>query len=249
MTRITRLPPPLHWAYTLYAYSAFLPVAVFALLSVVLLPTLGLRRSAARAAARAWLLFTGMRLTVRHCERLPVSQCVVVANHGSYLDGLLLTAALPPRFGFVIKREMSAVPLANLLLARIGSEFVERFDRHKGASDARRMLRSAAHGHSLVFFPEGTFAKRPGVLKFHAGAFHAAARAGCPVVPCVIRGSREALPAPSPLLSPARIEVEFLPPLPAITPGAEHETAALRDRARREILAALGEPDLSQAAA
>ncbi|MBV6423066.1 MAG: Bifunctional protein Aas [Steroidobacteraceae bacterium] len=248
MNSTYRLPVPLRVAYTIYAGLAFLPVALGVLACVLLLPTLRLRRSAARFAARGWLVVVGLRLAVRHPARLPAGQCVVVANHASYLDGLVLTAVLPPRFGFVIKREMSAVPLASFLLARIGSEFVERFDRHKGASDARRVLRNATNGHSLVFFPEGTFAKRPGLLKFHSGAFHTAARAGCPVMPCVIRGSRTALPAPSLLLSPGLIDVEFLPALPAAAAGDEQSTAALRDRARREILAALGEPDLSQAA-
>ena len=106
-------------------------------------------------------------------------QCVVVCNHASYLDGIVLTAALPARFGFVIKREMSAVPLAGAVLRRLGSEFVERFNRHRGASDARRVLRNAGQGHSLVFFPEGTFTVTPGLLKFHSGAFVSAAHAGC----------------------------------------------------------------------
>ncbi len=242
-----RLPTPLGWPYTLYAYLAFVPIGVLVLFGMML-PGLALRRGVARAAARSWLVLAGLRLTVRHSDRLPDAHCVVVANHAGYLDGLVLMAALPPRFGFVIKREMSTVPLASLLLSRIGSEFVERFDRHKGASDARRVLRSASNGHSLVFFPEGTFAKRPGLLKFHSGAFHAAAHAGCPVVPCVLRGTREALPAPGILLSPGRLEVEFLPVLPASIDSEEQATAALRDRARSAILAALGEPDLTQAA-
>ncbi|MBV6418657.1 MAG: Bifunctional protein Aas [Steroidobacteraceae bacterium] len=247
MSATPRLPAPLGWLYTLYACLAFVPIGVLALLGM-LLPGLALRRGVARAAARSWLALAGMRLAVRHAERLPAGHCVVVANHAGYLDGLVLTAALPPRFGFVIKREMSGVPLAGLLLSRIGSEFVERFDRHKGASDARRVVRNASNGHSLVFFPEGTFAKRPGLLKFHSGAFHAAARAGCPVVPCVMRGSRDALPTPGMVLSPGRLEVEFLPPLCAITDTGEHATARLRDEARSAILVALGEPDLSRAA-
>lgn len=248
MSRPTRLPPPLAWLYTLYAYSLFLPVALLALLCMLLLPTLRLRRTAARCAARAWMALTGLRLAVHHRQRLPAGQCVVVANHSSYLDGFVLSAVLPPRFGFVIKREMSRVPLANLLLSRLGSEFVERFDRHKGASDARRVVRNASNGHSLVFFPEGTFAQQPGLLRFHGGAFRAAMHAGCPVVPCVIRGARDALPPPGLLLHPTRIEVEFLPPLTAVDGAVEEASTALRDRARREILAALGEPDLSQAA-
>jgi hypothetical protein len=65
----------------------------------------------------------------------------------------------------------------------------------------------------------------------------------------VLRGTRAALPAPSLLLSPGQLEVEFLPVLPAAIDADEHATTALRDRARSEILAALGEPDLTQAAA
>jgi 1-acyl-sn-glycerol-3-phosphate acyltransferase len=187
-----------------------------------------------------------MPLTVRGMDRLAPGQCIVVSNHASYLDGLVFTAALPSRFGFVIKREMSAVPLAGLFLRRIGSEFVERFDRNRGAADARRVLRNAASGHSLVFFPEGTFTRTPGLLKFHTGAFVTAARAGCPVIPAVVRGTRAALPPNGNLPRPGRIEVDILPPIHgAPEPPGEISSAALRDRARQAILLALGEPDLT----
>ena len=178
---------------------------------------------------------------------MPDGQCVVVANHASYLDGVVFSAALPPRFGFVIKREMAGVPLAGAMLRRIGSEFVERFDRRKGAADARRVLRNAVSGHSLVFFPEGTFATQPGLNKFHAGAFITAARAGCPVVPAVVRGTREALTPGSLLPCPARITVELLPPVIASSGSGESAASELRDRARGAILHHLDEPDLAAA--
>ena len=95
------------------------------------------------------------------CDAMPRDPCVVVANHASYIDGIVAMAALPPDFTFVIKKEMVRVPLASLLLRRLGSAFVERFDRHKGASDARRVWKLAATGQSLVFFPEGTFDGTP----------------------------------------------------------------------------------------
>jgi 1-acyl-sn-glycerol-3-phosphate acyltransferase len=188
-----------------------------------------------------------MPLTVKALDQIPQRQCVIVANHASYLDGLVFTAALPPRFGFVIKREMAAVPLAGAMLRRIGSEFVERFDRSKGASDARRVLRNATNGHSLVFFPEGTFSQQPGLLKFHTGAFVTAARAGCPVVPAVIRGTRAALPSSRVLPLPARIEVEFLPPVLMESQATDATVLELRDRARSAILTRLEEPDLAGA--
>jgi 1-acyl-sn-glycerol-3-phosphate acyltransferase len=139
---------------------------------------------------------------------------------------------------------MNGVPLAGLLLRRLGSHFVERFNRNRGAADARRVLRDAINGNSLAFFPEGTFTTIPGLLKFHTGAFTTAIRAGCPIVPATVRGTRVALSPTGGLPRPGRIEVRILSP---IAPQAAAEDAAieLRDRARAAILSELGEPDLT----
>jgi len=241
----TRILVPLRLAYALYAAVLFGVVGLSASLAALLLPGLHRRRRAARTLARAFLWGAGMRLTVRALEHLPQGQCVIVANHASYLDGLVFTAALPARFGFVIKREMAGVPLAGWFLQRIGSEFVERFDRKRGAADALRMLRNATSGHSLVFFPEGTFTTEPGLLKFHSGAFTTAARAGCPIVPAVVRGTRAALSPRGNLPRPERIEVSILPPIPLPPGGPARCASLLRERAREAILATLAEPDLT----
>ncbi len=215
-----------------------------ALLATLVLPGVQRHRVAARAAARAFLWVAGMPLTVKSLDQLPEGQCVVVSNHVSYIDGLVYTAALPPRFGFVIKREMNSVPVIGLFLRRLGSEFVERFNRHRSASDARRVLRTAINGQSLAFFPEGTFTKVPGLLKFHSGAFMTAARAGCPVVPAIVRGTRVTFPPTSHWPRPGRIVVELLPPVFATSPKSDTAAVELRDRAREVILRELGEPDL-----
>ena len=229
--------------YGIYTYSLFLILGLMALVGMAL-PGLHRRRGVARALSRVLLLSTGMPLVVKHLERIPAGQCVVVANHASYLDGVVMTAALPPRFGFVIKREMERVPLAGALLRRLGSEFVERFNRSRGGVDARRVLRTAVSGSSLVFFPEGTFEARPGLGKFHAGAFTIAARAGCPVVPAVVRGTRRALPPLKLWPHPGRIEIEFLEPIFAQADTPDAVAVELRDRARLAILEELREPDL-----
>ena len=124
-------------------------------------------------------------------ERLPSSPCVVIANHASYIDAVVAVAALPPDFAFVIKKEMVKVPLAGLLLRRVGSEFVERFNRHEGASDVRRVLKLAASGQSLVFFPEGTFNGTRAIGQFLGGAFTTAQRSDMPVVAVALTQARE----------------------------------------------------------
>jgi 1-acyl-sn-glycerol-3-phosphate acyltransferase len=232
------------FVYGIYTYSMFLTLALIALAGMTL-PGLKRRRSVARAMSRTQLFFTGMPLAVKNLHRIPAGQCVVVANHASYLDGLVMTAALPPRFGFVIKREMERVPVAGTLLRRLGSEFVERFNRNRGGVDARRVLRTAVSGNSLVFFPEGTFDPRPGLGKFHAGAFTIAARAGCPVVPAVVRGTRRAFPPRGAWPRPARIEIDFLEPIVAVAETPDAAATELRERARLAILGELREPDLA----
>ncbi len=241
------LPALLRLPYGLYAWSAFLALGTVAVVLLLLTPTLARRRRTVRAFAGAVLRLIGIRWRAEGLQALP-HPCIIVANHASYLDGVVLAACLPPEFGFVIKREMAGVPLAGTLLRRIGAEFVERQNRARGARDARRLLRQAASGQSLVFFPEGTFGPQVGLLRFHLGAFTAAVRAGLPVVPLAIRGTRHCLPADSLWPQPGRVHLDILAPVPA-TPGtgmlAADPAAGLRDGARAALLAVLGEPDLA----
>src|SRR4029453_17092836 len=145
--------------------------------------------------------------------RLPAGSCVVVANHASYLDGVILKAVLPPRFTFVIKREAARLPVAGLLLRRIGAEFVDRASYGGPQTDARRVVRRGGAGHALAFSPEGTFTREPGLRRFHVGAFVAAVRARQPLVPVVIRGTRRSMPSGRAIPRAGQIEVEILGPL------------------------------------
>jgi 1-acyl-sn-glycerol-3-phosphate acyltransferase len=234
--------------YGIYAWLQFVAMAVLGLPVLLLTPGLRRRRAVVRALARIALRMAGMRLELRGLAQLPMP-CILVANHCSYIDGVVLTAALPPCFSYVIKREMSRVPLAGTLLRRIGAEFVERRDRRVGARDTRRLLRHAASGQAMAFFPEGTFSHEAGLLRFHIGAFAAAARAHLPLVPVAIRGTRRCLPANSiwPRAGVIQVEALTILPVPGASDGSHSSEAAvrLRDAARALLLDALGEPDLA----
>ncbi|MEO6185178.1 MAG: lysophospholipid acyltransferase family protein [Steroidobacteraceae bacterium] len=239
------LPRWLAVPYAIYALTAFTVLALGALILVLPVPGQALRRRMVRAAARLALAVCFMRLVVLHADRLPETACVVVANHSSYLDGIVLYAALPPVFGFVIKREMSRVPLANLLLRRIGAHFVDRDRSQKTARDTRKLLKQAAAGGALAFFPEGTFSHTPGLMRFRSGAFVVAARSRLQVVPVAIRGTRAALPAGTLLPRPGRIEIEVAPWLPPPASTSEPDVTVTRQAARQSILARIPEPDLA----
>lgn len=233
---------PLRLIYALYAGAVFLGLALLALPPLAVIPTLARRRQLIRWVGRTVLTLVGMPIKIRWYGPLP-EPCIVVANHDSYLDGVVLAATLPPRFDFVIKREVSSIPLAGYLLQRIGVQFVTRGNRAGSLRDALRVMRSAAGGGSLAFFPEGTFPDQPGLLRFHTGAFTAAERSGAPVVPLVIRGTRHCLSPGTFLPRPGRITLETLAPLQPSTHSSD--AAALRDAARAAILGALGETDVA----
>ena len=168
-----------------YSLSLLLIVTSVAALLALLVPSLPWRRSSTRWLARLWLALACLRLRVEGLEHLPEGSCVLVANHSSYLDGVVMTAGLPPRFSFVVKREATDMPVMGFLLRRIGSEFVDRHSAGGRQRGARRVMQRAGLGHSLVFFPEGTFDSVVGLKRFHIGAFVAAARGGVPLVPAV----------------------------------------------------------------
>ncbi|HLW24488.1 MAG TPA: lysophospholipid acyltransferase family protein [Steroidobacteraceae bacterium] len=212
---------------------AFAVLVSLLTLLAMLLPGLRRRRLAAGWFSRAFFKSAAIHFSVEGLERLPAAPCVLVANHASYIDGVVAIAALPPDFAFVIKREMRRVPLASLLLRRLGSAFVERFDRHKGGSDTRRVWRLAATGQSLVFFPEGTFDEQRRIRPFLPGAFVTAERSRMPVVAAAIHGTREVLPSGSARVRRHPIRFEVLGVV-------EAENA--RQQSRELIARALGEP-------
>src|ERR1700722_15658966 len=219
--------------YLVYCVVSFTVLGLAALAINLFLPSLRPRRVVAGTVGRIFLLVSSIPFKVEGLDRLPKTPCVVVANHASYIDGIVIAAALPPDFAFVIKKEMVRVPLAGLLLRRLGSQFVERFDRHKGATDARRVLKLAASGQSLMFFPEGTFDETRQIGKFLGGAFTTAARAEMPVVAVAIHGTRAVMPPGGLSIHRLPIRVEVLAVLPA---------DEARIKSREMIAQAVGDP-------
>jgi 1-acyl-sn-glycerol-3-phosphate acyltransferase len=236
-------PGPLGALYGIYAWAVFGICVLAAIIFTLVLP--GLDRRRRWVTVCAWLPFrlAGITTRVRGLEKIPPGDCVVVANHASYLDGVLLQGYLPPRFSYVIKGEMGRVPIVSFLLRRIGSKFVERFDASGSARDARQLLKAATAGESLAFFPEGTFVAEPGLGRFRAGAFAAAIKAGVPVVPVVISGSRKILPAEALLPRRGHMRIDILNPIDR-SDQAYGDSRKLAEAARRRILAVLDEPDL-----
>ncbi|HEY0938490.1 MAG TPA: AMP-binding protein [Steroidobacter sp.] len=229
--------------YGAYFWSLFVCLGVLAFVLTSLPVSVRACWRICHHVSRLFLRIAGVRLTI--IGEQPASSPsgeVIVANHSSYLDGVVLAAALPHSCRFVAKRELARTPLVGRFLRRLGTVFVERFDVRAGVADARRLAKLAEDGESCIFFPEGTFVRDPGLLPFHLGAFSAAAAANRPIVPIAIQGTRSLLPDGQwlPRRSPITIHIgsRILPPHGK---NAFAATIQLRDAARGYILDHCGE--------
>ncbi len=236
------------WIYAGYAWTLF-GLTAFSAAAVFLIPRPPWRWSFLHRLNLALARAAFVPLSVKGVENLPAGRPVIlVANHESYIDPFVLLAALPLETSFVAKAELSRRPLIDLFLRRIGTEYVERFDKEKVIEDARRVMEAARGNRSLMIFPEGTFSRAPGLLPFHLGAFVAAARSGRTVVPVAIRGTRYVLRGDSWFPRRGAIAVTVGKPLSPEEEKGEDEWATalrLRDLARGHILRYCGEPDQS----
>ncbi len=232
--------------YAFYAWVLFLLPAIIIWPIVVIMPKVAWCRSLLRVTARMIIKLSGIRFTVNGLEKLPgEGTCVIVANHCSYIDVIILAAVLPDIFGYVVKRDLFGSFVPRVFLRRIRAEFVERFDIKRILDDADRISQSVSEGKSMVFFPEGTFTRIPGLRPFHMGAFVFAAKAGVPVVPVTIRGTRSILRAQN--WFPRRGSVTVTLGIPIMPEGSDWAAAIkMRDSARAEILRHCGEADLEK---
>jgi 1-acyl-sn-glycerol-3-phosphate acyltransferase len=229
--------------YGSYAWVALAAIALPMCAVLAVTPGVQRRRRLARHASQLFFTVIGspVRIEGSAIDHYP---CVVVANHASYLDGIILTAALPAGFTYLIKQQMVRVPVVGFILRRLGSAFVDRANPQNRHRIARALVAQARKGDALGFFPEGTFDELPGLKPFQLGAFSAAARAGLPVIPVVIEGARDKLPAGRFLVAPGPLKVRICEPVHS---GEEPSARELMHRTRRAMLRHLKEPDLAPA--
>ena len=194
--------------------------------------------------SRLLLLAGGCRVRVEGADpaTLP-ARAVLVANHASYLDVLLLLAVLPPTVRFAAKARLATYPVLGTILRRSGYVLVQRGTLGSAAALAEPI----DDGESRFIFPEGTFARAAGIMPFRLGAFQVAVEKDVPVVPIALRGTRDAWPDETWILRPAPMTIRIGAPLTADDPGWA-AMVALRDEARAWIARESGEPAVSRGA-
>ena len=143
--------------------------------------------------ALAWVLtHLVCRYQVNGQEHVPRSGALlVVANHLSWYDPLLLGVVLPRRVWFYTKAEIFTWPVAGWLARHTGQISV-----YRGESDRAALEKALAYlreGKALVIFPEGTVERQERMIAAHPGVAMLAVRSGATVLPVAHSGTRRIL--------------------------------------------------------
>jgi 1-acyl-sn-glycerol-3-phosphate acyltransferase len=230
-----------------YGAYAWVTTAVFAVafgLTVLVLPrdwTWPFTHAAAKQLLRALRIPFA---TLCQADPKPAPAHIIVSNHCSYVDSIVLAAALPHPHVFVAKAELQRVPLLGRVLRKIGTIFIDRFEPLHSLAEVDRLRQELARGNSLIVFPEGTFTRATGLRPFHLGAFEAAATSGAAVIPCTLRGTRSLLRDGQRWIHRGPASAVFSRSLSPTVGDTFAQAVQLRDLARSDILTHCGEPDL-----
>ncbi|MGI4741632.1 MAG: lysophospholipid acyltransferase family protein [Janthinobacterium lividum] len=169
-----------------------------------------------RQWARFSILMWGVPLEIIRESTQPVPQpCIYVANHGSYIDILVLFYTIPGYLNMMGKDALVKFPLWGPLFGKTYIPVNRRsvVSRGRAFAQARQSLRE---GRPLALFPEGTIGPKPGeeLQPFMDGAFQLAISAGVPIVPVSMPLNHKFMPSVEGLrVRYARLRVVFHAPI------------------------------------
>ncbi len=147
-------------------------VAMLLILRAMRLPGRGV---ISQAYSRMICALLGVRITVQGA--LSTDRAVlVVANHVSWLDILVIAATAPTIF--VAKSEVAGWPLVGIAARARGTVFVDRQRRHRSEDTNGEIAAQLAAGAAIVLFAEGTSSDGNRVLPFRSSLFGAVRQAG-----------------------------------------------------------------------
>lgn len=187
-----------------------------------------------RSWSRGWLSLTGARVVVSGTRRLEeIGACVVVANHQSNLDPIVLTSTFGGAIRILTKRELFDVPLLGAALRALGMVEVNRLLPDRAAITAAA-ADTLAQGIPLLVFPEGTTSRDGKLLPFKPGAFQIAIRHGVPILPVLVTDTRDVWPAKTLKIRSGQVRVVITPPIDTVGLG-QPDVTRLRATVRRRL--------------
>ena len=162
--------------------------------------------------ARVWgwliIKICGVQVTLGGSEQIEQGRpYILMANHQGAFDIFALLAYLPVDFKWVAREEIFRIPIIGWAMKAAGYISIDRQGRKKAIQSIEKAVAKIQEGTSVLVFPEGTRSPDGRIHAFKKGGFTLAVKAGVPIIPISIRGSREVLPRGSLTVSSGRIDI------------------------------------------
>jgi 1-acyl-sn-glycerol-3-phosphate acyltransferase len=174
-----------------------------------------IQHNISRIWSRFLLAVSGVKMRLDGLEKIdPRGTYVFVANHRSLMDTPVVLAHVPLQFRFLAKKGLFLIPILGTHLRRAGHLPVVKGDPRaslKSMSDAAKIIRE--RGISVLLFPEGG-RSHDDLHDFKEGAAYIAIKAGVPIVPVGMLGTREVLPMGSMQIMSGIVQLRIGDPIP-----------------------------------
>lgn len=190
------------WGFIIFIVALFVTFFI-AVIPALILRLVGLRKASdaivyyfAGLLANMILLLCGVKVKISG-DIGPIQKRIregegfcFISNHTSILDIAILFGKLHAPVGFVAKKELSYIPVINLIIWLAHSVFIDRKNFKRSVASVRKATDNIRKGQSMVIFPEGTRSKTGEIAPFKHGSFRMATESGVDIVPLTIKGLR-----------------------------------------------------------
>lgn len=131
-----------------------------------------------------WLLRKVLNIRVHYHGTVPRDQGVIMSNHRSYIDVVLVPSAVP--YVVVAKAQVRSWPIVGQVCRALRIIFVDRDSMESRRATREQIRQRLAAGMSVLIYPEGTTHIGPDVLPFKPGMFNTCAEGGFRVIPIAV---------------------------------------------------------------
>ena len=206
--------------YQLYKWLFLLPFflinSVFFGIVAVIISLLTSQKTGNFQAGVMWAnlncFLTPVIVKVKGRENIDPNQSyIIVVNHQSAYDIIVLNARLGIDFKWVMKKEIKKIPGIGFGSQALGHIFIDRTSTKAAIETINSIKSKIKDGTSLVIFPEGTRSRTLEMLPFKKGAFWFAFDLNLSILPVTINGTREILPSGTMNLLPGKAEIIIHP--------------------------------------
>ncbi|SCV05925.1 LANO_0H18206g1_1 [Lachancea nothofagi CBS 11611] len=226
------------WGRILYHSRSLLGVALlstcalYGVIASIVLTCIGKRHLAQWTTARSFYYvmgtFLGIDIEVINPENLEKLPAILVANHQSALDILMLGRTFPKGCTVTAKSSLKWVPFLGWFMSLSGTLFLERGNRKKSVETLSKALDNMKTKKRAIWvFPEGTrsHSTKPCMLPFKKGAFHLAQQGKIPIIPIVVSNTSTIMNSKYKVFNRGVITVKVLDPIPTADLKKEEVTA------------------------